>query len=170
MSNEETYWNRYRLAQTLAAVCALWVVIALLTLAGGWRESAAARAAAGWVAVEGRVTAVEVVRVERRGRVPFTVPAVRVAYDYTYGDRNYAGDRLRADGDAVIPDSAAGQEWLALAPGDGVTVYVNPLDPNQTALDRRTTGRWLTNGLILLGLALLSGLLAWWLRREQRGL
>ena len=157
---EDKFWNRYRLAQTLTAVAALWAIVALITLGMGWRESAAARAAADWPAVEGTVTAVAIVPVERRGRVPFTIPAVRVAYDYAFGDGTYSGDRLRADGDPVRPDSAAGQAWLALAPGDPVTVYVNPEDPAQAALDRETTGRWLPNGLALLGLAALAGLLA----------
>ena len=160
MTPEERFWNRRRLAQTLTAIGALWTVIALLTLLGGWRESAAARTAADWPAVDGTVTAVEVVRVERRGRVPFTVPAVRVAYEYAYGDRAYSGDRLRADGDAVNPDSAAGRAWLALRPGERVVVYVNPADPAQAALDRAASGRWLPNGLALLGLAAVAGLLA----------
>ncbi len=119
MTPEERFWNRRRLAQTLTAVAALWAVAALLTLAGGWRSSAAARAAAGWAAVEGRVTAVEVVRVAQRGRVPFTVPAVRVAYNYTFGDRAFSGERLRADGEPVSPQSAAGRggwRWLLATP------------------------------------------------------
>ena len=164
--SEEKSWNRYRLAQTLTAVAALWAIAALITLGMGWRESAAARAAADWPAVEGTVTAVEVVPVERRGRVPFTIPAVRVAYDYLVGDGAYSGDRLRADGDPVNPDSAAGQAWLALAPGDPVTVYVNPADPAQAALDREATGRWLPNGMALLGLAAVVRALAWGIRKS----
>lgn len=168
MTPEERFWNRRRLVQTLTAIAALWAVAALLTLAGGWQSSAAARAAAGWTASPGTVTAVDVVRIERRGRVPFTVPAVRVAYAYTYGDRAYSGDRLRADGDPVGPQSAAGRAWLALAPGDGVTVYVNPADPTQAALERGTTGRWLSNGLLLLALAGGMGALAWVVERRNR--
>ena len=45
MTDEERFWNRRRLAQTLTAIAALWAVAALLTLFGGWRSSAAARAA-----------------------------------------------------------------------------------------------------------------------------
>jgi len=164
MNTDEKFWNRHRLAQTLTAIFALWTLAALITLAMGWRESAPGRAAAGWAAVEGRVTALEVVRVERRGRVPFTVPAVRVAYAYTYGDRAYTGDRLRVDGDPVGPESADGRAWLALTPGATVTVYVNPSDPAQAALDRAPAGRWLPNGLALLGLAALAGVLALWAR------
>ena len=169
MTPEERFWNRRRLAQTLTAIAALWAVAALLTLLGGWRSSAAARAAAGWAAVPGTVTAVDVVPVEQRGRVPFTVPAARVAYSYTYGDRSYSGDRLRADGEPVSPQSAAGRAWLALAPGDGLTVYVNPADPTQAVLDGGTTGRWLPNGLLLLALAGGSGALAWVMNRRDRG-
>ena len=168
MTPEERFWNRRRLAQTLTAIAALWAVAALITLAGGWRSSAAARAAAGWLAVAGRVTAVDVVRVERAGRVPFAVPVVSVAYEYTYGDRAYRGDRLRADGEPVGPPSAAGQAWLALAPGDPVTVYVNPTDPTQAALDRGTSGRWLSNGLLLLALAGGIGALAGVVERRNR--
>ena len=164
--SEEQYWNRYRLAQTLTAVAALWAIAALITLGMGWRESAAARAAADWPALGGTVTVVEVVPVERRGRGPFTIPAVRVAYDYAWGDGAYSGDRLRADGDPVNPESAAGAAWLALEPGDPVTVYVNPDDPAQAALDRETTGRWLPNGLALLGLAAVAGVLAWGVRKS----
>lgn len=168
MTPEERFWNRRRLAQTLTAIAALWAVAALLTLLGGWRSSAAARAAAGWAAVPGTVTAVDVVPVEQRGRVPFTVPAARVAYSYTYGDRSYSGDRLRADGDPVSPQSAAGQAWLALSPGASVTVYVNPADPAQAALERGMTGRWLPNGLVLLALAGAAGVLSWALGRRGR--
>jgi hypothetical protein len=168
MTPEERFWNWRRLAQTLTAIAALWAVAALLTLAGGWRSSAAARAAVGWAAVEGRVTAVSVVRLERAGRVPFTVPTVAVAYEYTYGDRAFRGDRLRADGDPVSPPSAAGQAWLALAPGDTIKVYVNPIDPSQAALDRGTSGRWLSNGLLLLALAGGIGALAWVVNRRNR--
>jgi hypothetical protein len=168
MTPEERFWNRRRLVQTLTAIAALWSVAAVLTLLGGWRGSAAARAAAGWVAVPGTVTAVDVVRVEQAGRVPFTVPTVRVAYAYTYGDRQYSGDRLRADGDPVGPQSLAGRAWLALAPGAEVMVYVNPIDPTQAALERGTSGRWLPNGLLLLALAGGSGLLGWVLERRSR--
>jgi len=167
MTPEERFWNRRRLAQTLTAIAALWAVAALLTLLGGWRSSAAARAAAGWTAVAGTVTAVDVVPVEQRGRVPFTIPAVRVAYAYAFGDRAFSGDRLRADGDPVSPQSAAGRAWLALAPGDEVTVYVNPTGPTQAVLERGTTGRWLPNGLLLLALAGGSGLLAWIIARHD---
>lgn len=168
MTPEERFWNRRRLAQTLTAIAALWAVAAVLTLLGGWRGSAAARAAVDWAAVPGTVTAVDVGRVAQRGRVPFTVPAVRVVYAYSYGDRDYSGDRLRADGDPVAPQSAAGRAWLALAPGDGVTVYVNPADPTQAALERGATGRWLTNGLLLLALAGGVGALAWLVDRRKR--
>jgi hypothetical protein len=168
MTPEERFWNRRRLAQTLTAIAALWTVAALITLGGGWRSSAAARAAVGWAAVEGRVTAVGIGRVKQSGRVPFTLPAVRVAYDYTYGDRTFSADRLRADGDPVSPQSAAGRAWLALAPGDAVIVYVNPIDPTQAALDRGTIGRWLPNGLLLLALAAGIGALAWVVERRNR--
>ena len=168
MTPEERFWNRRRLAQTLTAIAALWAVAALMTLVGGWQSSAAARAATGWTAVEGTVTAAEVVAVAQRGRVPFTVPGVRVAYAYTYRGREYRGDRLRADGDPVGPQSAAGRAWLALAPGASVTVYVNPADPTQAALERGTTGSWLPNALLLLVLAGGAGGLGWALGRRSR--
>ncbi len=168
MTPEERFWNRRRLAQTLTAIAALWAVAALMTLVGGWQSSAAARAATGWTAVEGTVTAAEVVAVAQRGRVPFTVPGVRVAYAYTYRGREYRGDRLRADGDPVGPQSAAGRAWLALAPGASVTVYVNPADPTQAALERGTTGRWLPNALLLLVLAGGAGGLGWALGRRSQ--
>lgn len=168
MTPEERFWNRRRLAQTLTAIAALWAVVAALTLLGGWRGSAAARAAVDWAAVPGTVTAVEAGRVAQRGRVPFTVPAVRVAYAYSYDDRAYSGDQLRADGDPVSPQSAAGQAWLALSPGASVTVYVNPTDPAQAALERGMTGRWLPNGLVLLALAGAAGVLSWALGRRSR--
>ena len=168
MTPEERFWNRRRLAQTLTAIAALWAVAALMTLVGGWQSSAAARAATGWTSVEGTVTAAEVVAVAQRGRVPFTVPGVRVAYAYTYRGREYRGDRLRADGDPVGPQSAAGRAWLALAPGASVTVYVNPADPTQAALERGTTGRWLPNALLLLVLAGGAGGLGWALGRRSR--
>ena len=168
MTPEERFWNRRRLAQTLTAIAALWAVAALMTLVGGWQSSAAARAATGWTAVEGTVTAAEVVAVAQRGRVPFTVPGVRVAYAYTYRGREYRGDRLRADGDPVGPQSAAGRAWLALSPGASVTVYVNPVDPTQAALERGTTGRWLPNALLLLVLAGGAGGLGWALGRRSR--
>ncbi|MBP6789758.1 MAG: DUF3592 domain-containing protein [Candidatus Promineofilum sp.] len=168
MTPEERFWNRRRLAQTLTAIAALWAVAALMTLVGGWQSSAAARAATGWTAVEGTVTAAEVVAVAQRGRVPFTVPGVRVAYAYTYRGREYRGDRLRADGDPVGPQSAAGRAWLALAPGASVTVYVNPADPTQAALERGTTGRWLPNALLLLVLAGGAEGLGWALGRRSR--
>ena len=166
MSQAERAANRRRLAQTLTAIAALWAVAALLTLLGGWRGAAGARDAAGWTPVSGAVTAVAVVPVPRSGRVPFTVPAVRVAYDYTFDGRAYQADRLRADGDPLSPDSAAGRAWLALDTGDAVTVFVNPADPAQAALDRATTGRWLRNGLILLGLAVVIGALGWLVGRR----
>ena len=169
MTPAERSWNRRRLAQTLTAIAALWAVVAGLALLGGWRESAAARAAAAWPAVPGEVTAVAVVRVERRGRVPFTIPAVRVAYRYSVAGQTYDGDRLRADGDPVGPDSAAGRRWLALAPGAAVTVYANPADPAQSALDRAAAGRWLPNGLLLLAAAAVAGGLALALRRQTQG-
>lgn len=168
MTPEERFWNRRRLVQTLTTIAALWSVAAVLTLLGGWRGSAAARAAADWVAVPGTVTAVDVVRVEQAGRVPFTVPTVRVAYAYHYDDRAYSGDRLRADGDPVSPRSAAGRRWFALSPGASVTVYVNPTGPTQAALERGTTGRWLPNGLGLLALAGAAGVLSWALGRGSR--
>lgn len=168
MAVEEKQWNRYRLGQTLVAIFALWTVAALITLAMGWRAAAPGRAAAEWPAVEGVVTAVEVAPVERRGRGPYTVPSVRIAYEYVYGGQPYSGDRLRADGDLVSPESAAGRAWLALSPGDMVIVYVNPDDPAQAVLNRQATGRWLPNGLALLALAGLAGLLALVLR--PRGL
>ena len=167
MTDEERFWNRRRLAQTLTAIAALWAVAALLTLLGGWRGAAGARAAANWTPVGGTVTAVAVVPVPQGGRVPFTVPAVRVAYDYVYDGRLYHADRLRADNNSLSPDSAAGRAWLALAPGDAVTVYVNPADPSQAVLDRATTGRWLTNGLILLALAAAIGALSWLITRPM---
>ncbi len=170
MTPEERFWNRRRLAQTLTAIAALWAVAALLTLVGGWQSSAAARVAAEWTAVEGTVTAAEVVAVAQRGRVPFTVPGVRVTYAYTYGGREYRGDRLRADGDPVAPQSAVGRAWLALAPGTRVTVYVNSTDPTQAALERGTTGRWLPNGLLLLALAGGVGVLGWAVGRRSRNL
>ena len=160
MTNEERFWNRRRLAETLTAVAALWGVVALLTLLGGWRSAAGARAAADWTPVTGQVTAAEVGRVTQGGRVPFSVRAVRVSYTYDFDGQAYTGDRLRADGDRVRPESAAGRAWLALAPGDGVTVYVNPADPSQAVLDRTATGRWLTNGLILLAMAVVVGVVA----------
>ncbi len=168
MTPEERFWNRRRLAQTLAAIAALWAVAALLTLFGGWRSSAGARAAGVWTPVEGSVTDVSVAGVEQAGRVSFTVPAVRVAFDYTYSDRAYSGDRLRADREPLSPASAAGRAWLAQAPGDTITVYVNPTDPTQAVLDRATTGRWLPNGLLLLALAGVSGALAWVVDRRNR--
>ena len=168
MTPEERFWNRRRLAQTVTAIAALWSVVAVLTLLGGWRGSAAARAAVDWAAVPGTVTAVEVERVAQPGRVPFSVSAVRVVYAYSYGDRDYSSDRLRADGDLVSPQSAAGQAWLALSPGASVAVYVNPADPTQAALERGTTGRWLPNGLVLLALAGAAGVLSWVLGRRSR--
>ena len=166
MTQAERAANWHRLTQTLTGIAALWAVAALLTLLGGWRGAAEARAAAGWTPVGGTVTAVAVVPVPQSGRVPFTVPAVRVAYDYTYDGRLYQADRLRADDDPLSPDSAAGRAWLALSPGDAVTVYVNPADPSQAALDRATTGRWWRNGLILLGLAAVIGALSWLISRR----
>lgn len=169
MTPEERFWNRRRLAQTLATIAALWAVVALLTLLGGWRASATARAAAGWTAAPGTVTAVAVVRVTQAGRVPFSVPAVHVTYEYTYGGQTHRGDRLRADSEPVGPQSAAGRAWLALAPGDGIIVYVNPMDPAQAALARETAGRWLVNGLLLLGGAGGAGLLAWLIEHRAKG-
>ena len=166
MTQAERAANWHRLTQTLTAIAALWAVAALLTLLGGWRGAAGARAAAAWTPVSGTVTAVAVVPVPRSGRVPFTVPAVRVTYDYTFDGRPYSGDRLRADGDPLSPDSAEGRAWLARVPGDPVTVYVNPADPTQAALDRAATGRWLRNGLILLGLAAAIGALSWLISRR----
>ena len=160
MTQAERAANWHRLTQTLTAIAALWAVAALLTLFGGWRGAAEARAAAAWTPVGGTVTAVAIVPVLQSGRVPFTIPAVRVTYDYTFDGRLYSADRLRADNDPLSPDSAEGRAWLARVPGDPVTVYVNPADPSQAALDRATTGRWLRNGLILLGLAAAIGALS----------
>lgn len=150
---EEKWWNRYRLAQTLTAIAALWAVIALLVITGGAIEARRDRPVASWPAVPGVVRRAEAVPVEVRGRAPVRVQAARVIYDYEVGGRAYTNDRLRADERPVIATSAAGQRLLALSPGDAVMVFANPADPSQAVLERPAPWRGVINGLALLAVA-----------------
>jgi len=158
--NEERYWNRVRLAQTLTAIAALWAVVAALSIVGAWGEVRRAQAAAGWATVSGEVRAVEVAPVEVRGRAPVLRPGVRVAYVYVVAGQTFTGRRVRPVEQRIDPQSELGQALLALSPGVSIPVYVNPGDPTQAVLRRDVSWRGVVNGVLLLGLAAAIGLVA----------
>jgi len=157
---EEARWNRVRLRQTLVSLAALWAVIGLMVMIAGAVEYVRVRAVAGWTPVEGVVEAVSIERVDRRGRGPFFVPSVRVAYTYTIDGRAYTGDRVALQQQPIAPDSDDGRRLLALAPGASVPVYVNPAAPAEAVLLREPSTRTFINGAALLALAGVVGLLA----------
>lgn len=157
---DEARWNRVRLRQTLVSIAALWAVIGLIVVIAGAVEYGRARVVAGWTPVEGVVEAVAIERVERRGRVPFFVPSVRVEYSYSFDGRAYTSDRVAFDRRPIPPDSDDGRRLLALAPGASIPVTVNPAAPAEAVLLRDSPTRALINGAALLGLAGVIGLLA----------
>lgn len=159
-------WNRYRFMQTLVAIAALFIVVGLMTLAAGAAENRAAAAIDEWPSAEGTITAAETVWAERRGRSITYVDAVRLAYSYRVDGAVYLNDRIGANTQPVLADSAAGRDLFArFPPGAIVPVYYNPADPADSVLVRGQTSPAARNGaaLAVLGAAVLA--LYWLLRR-----
>ncbi|MFC3195725.1 DUF3592 domain-containing protein [Marinicella sediminis] len=146
-----------------------WVlaVLGLLLFAVGIWMLTTAMASNDWPTVEGKVVTPNVVgrlRQATNARHRSLEYIVEVTYRYQVKGRSYQAKRYSlgkgmttADG---FNDRAEAREWIKQSPyqpGEPVTVYVDPADPENTVLNAGIQGStWVP---VLLGL--LFGLLAW---------
>jgi hypothetical protein len=124
----------------ITAICAIAATIIPFALIGWWiwnrvkQRDAVRQSALSWAATTGRVIKS---RVEVSGGETTTVSA-RVVYAYDVSGRAYQSDQLRA-GDSIMR-TTSGQEAYALVDrypeGAIVTVYYNPANPQEAALER----------------------------------
>jgi hypothetical protein len=166
---EERYWNRYRLVQTLQSLAALWLAMALIAFVMGAAGFQRARSQADWPAVAGTIIASEVVTVIIPSPGVRRTEAVEIRYVYEVGGTIYESDRVNLDTVAVEANSEDGQRLLSTYPsGATVTVYYNPADPAEAVLEREPSPEGIIVGMVLAGMASVVWLLAYILGRRLK--
>ncbi len=162
----------FRLLLLLGVTLPMGFVTLLLT-ARAWQNQRRLNAARGWQSAPGRVIAARVEPVHVRVRVSTSSGRYRLAmryapvvvYEYSVGGRRYQGERLRLGPRLLSSEAAdAGREIAPHPPGSLVTVWYDPQNPADCALER-TSGaiwvEWLVSGLML-ALTLLAALVISW--------
>jgi hypothetical protein len=124
----------------LATIAGLLCTIIPFVLIGWWlwnttkKRDAVRQAALNWQTTTGRVIKS---RVEVSGGETTTVSA-RVHYAYDVGGRTYQSDQIRA-GDKIMAVNSSGDAYSTVdryPEGAIVTIYYNPLNPQESALER----------------------------------
>ncbi len=85
-----------------------------------------------YASTQGVVTATREHEPARDGKNPQLKPGKLIAYQYRVGGRTYESTRLRAG--MGFGDDSAFQQLKHLKPGDAVTVYYDPQQPDQAVL------------------------------------
>ena len=149
----------------IPAIAILLGLVSLLLAARAWRGWKQVSAARIWLQTPGRVVESGIhetaVRVRRQTSASSTRRATRYAprivYAYTVHGTGYQGERLRF-GPVTLSSEAGDAERAAsrYPPGSEVTVYYDPVNPAESALDLRPGwGIWL-EGLLALFLLLVD--------------
>jgi len=134
----------------------------LLFIAGGVylivmsvRSRRKAQASRSWPSTTGRVLSADIVRYESRDedRTHYTYH-LAVQYEYEVNGQRYVGDRVNIGPVRRNINPRRSQEILARYPvGGNVTVYYNPANPQEAALEREAAH---TNAILVLGIALIA--------------
>lgn len=149
-------------ARTVIAIGALGSGCWALGLAA--RDGLRSRAASRWTRVRGRIVSAESARrstgmhgghgVYREGRI---------AYEYEWRGRTFAGRRIHAGGDVWIGSGSAEEILRRFPVGSEADVYVDPADPARSCLDPGGAA-WILNaagGALAIGFGLFLLLGGW---------
>ena len=160
----------FRLLLLLGVTLPMGLVTLVLT-ARAWRDQQRLNAARTWQSAPGRVISARVEQVSVRVRVQTSSSSYRLAmryapavlYEYFVNGTRYQGERLRLGPRLLSSEPAdAEREIQPYPPGSSVTVWYNPSDPADSALERQASGavwvEWLVSGLMLALTALAAAL------------
>jgi hypothetical protein len=129
--------------------------VGLLLVAIGWFQGRGAREAKQWSSVEGEVmeTTVEKYQYSNSEGGSSTGYRPRIIYGYRVNGREYVGERLNfGSGVHSSIKGLADNKAKQYPTGSKVTVYYNPKDPDDAALERTTPA---TRLLYIIGLVML---------------
>ncbi len=153
--------NRLRLHQTLRDIAILFAVAAVLALTFAAVRSVRTNAAGSWPTVPGVITQSDIQTVAIPGRMIRYVPAVQIAYTYSVAGQRLTGTTVSLETTPILADTPEAERLLMTYPvGAAVDVRVNPADPTDSVLEAVPPTGAFVPALILLGLALGTGLLA----------
>jgi len=151
----------FRLLLLFVLILPMGLVTLLLTTRA-WRDQQRLNAARGWQSAPGRVIDSRVETLSVPVRIQTSIRNYRlatryaplIAYEYRVDGKRYQGERLCLGPRALSSEAAdAEREIQPYPPGSSVTVWYNPADPADSALERRAGWElwteWLVSGLML---------------------
>lgn len=115
------------------------VLVALLLAGIGWYQGRGARAAKSWSETQGEVMegAVEKYLTSSSEGGTMTAYRARIIYAYRLNGRDYVGDRLNFGGEVHSSIKSLAENKVKQFPtGAKVTVFYDPQNPNEAALER----------------------------------
>lgn len=159
--------NWYRFLQTLKAIGALFIAVALFAGFFGFLDNRQAQRVAEWPAVPGTITTSEIYTAEIRGRGIRYAPAVRIEYSYFVDGNLYFNDQVNVESLVIEADTELGERLLREYPeGAAASIYYDPMDPAESFLELETPASAFGAAIrsLVLGLAVLA--VAWLLRNK----
>jgi hypothetical protein len=130
-------------SQFAIVIPAVFVVIGIGLIWFAYHNRKLAKASLAWPSVTGRIIRSQVSQSEnfdQENRLKVTYLA-DVAYEYVVGDQTMQGDRVQFGGRISGGSSKPAQKVVDRYPvGSEITVYYDPVRPNQCTLERTTAG------------------------------